>query len=107
MHAVNITNVYQYTPVMDDVEFFEQIKSLKELKEEEYDKEIIGSDNEHISNIYTVKRDDDDKSQGGVVSLVVCDKTMHTQPRKPWWTKTCGSRTQEPQVMSHIAELEE
>jgi hypothetical protein len=39
------------------------------LKKEEYD-------DEHISKTYTVKRDDDDKSQGGVVSLVVCDKTM-------------------------------
>jgi hypothetical protein len=46
------------------------------LKEEEYNKEIIGSNSEHISKIYTAKRDDDDESQGGVVSLVVYDKTM-------------------------------
>ncbi len=44
--------------------------------EEEYDKEIIGSDNEHISKMFTVKRDDDNKSQEGVVSLVVCDEAM-------------------------------
>ena len=50
----------------------EGIKSFKKLKEGEYDKEIIGSDNEHVSKIYIVKKDDDDKSQGGVVSLVVC-----------------------------------
>jgi hypothetical protein len=46
------------------------------LKEEECDKEIIGSDNEYISKIYTVKKDDDDESHGGVVSLVIRDKAM-------------------------------
>jgi hypothetical protein len=56
--------------------FLEGIKLLKELKEEEYDKEIIVSDNEHTSKIYTAKRDDDDESQRGVISLVVCDKAM-------------------------------
>ncbi len=77
MHTVDITNVYQYTPVINDVKFLEGIKSLEELKEEEYDKEIIGSDNEYVRKIYSVKRDDDDESKGGVFSLVVCDKTIH------------------------------
>ncbi len=70
MNTVDITNAYQYAPVIDDVKYFEGIKSLEELKEEKYDKEIIGSDDEHVSKIYTAKIDDDDKSQGGVVSLV-------------------------------------
>jgi hypothetical protein len=74
----------------------EKIKSLEELKKEEYNKEIIGSDNEHVSKICTVKRDDDDKSQGGVVSLVVCDKamlhpTMLTLVDKDMWIANTGA----------------
>jgi hypothetical protein len=76
MHAVDITNAYQYAPVIDEVNFLEGIKSLKELKEEEYNGEIISSDDEQVSKIYTVKRDDDDESQGGLVSLIICDETM-------------------------------
>jgi hypothetical protein len=38
MHTVDITNAYQYAPVIDDVEYLEGIKSLQELKEEEYNK---------------------------------------------------------------------
>jgi hypothetical protein len=97
MHAVDITNPYQYTPVIDDVKFFlEGIESLKELKEEEYDDEIIGSDNEHKFKMYTVKRDDDDKSQGGVISLAVCDKTMlhptmETLVDKDMWIPDTGA----------------
>jgi hypothetical protein len=41
MHAANIINAYQYTPVIDDVKFLEGIKSLEESKEEEYDKESL------------------------------------------------------------------
>ncbi len=33
-------------------------------------------------------------------------KPCYTQPWKLWWTKTCGSWLQEPQVTSHIAESE-
>jgi hypothetical protein len=33
MHSVDITNAYQYTPVIDDFKFLEGIKLLKELKE--------------------------------------------------------------------------
>jgi hypothetical protein len=96
MYAVDITNAYQYAPVINDVKFLEGIESLKELKEEEYDKEIIGSDNEHVSKIYTVKRDDDDKSQGGVVSQVVCDKAMlhpkmETLVDKDMWIADTGA----------------
>ncbi len=36
MHAVDMTNAYQYVPVNDDIKFLEQIESLVELKEEEY-----------------------------------------------------------------------
>ncbi len=46
------------------------------MKEEEYNEEIIGSFNEHVSKIYTAKKDDDDESQVGAISLVVSDKTM-------------------------------
>ncbi len=90
MHAVDITNAYQYAPIINEVKFLEGIKLLEELKEKEYDKEIIGSDDEQVRKIYTVKRDDDDKSQGGVVSLVVCDEamlhpTMETLVDKVMW----------------------
>ncbi len=51
MYTVDITNAHQYAPVIDDVKFLEGIKSLEELKEEEYDKENIGSGNEHVSKI--------------------------------------------------------
>jgi hypothetical protein len=96
MHAVDITDAYQYTPVIDDIKFLEGTKSLKELKEEEYNKEIIGSDNEHVSKIYTFKRDDDDKSQGVVISLVVCDKamlhpTIETLVDKDMWNAGTGA----------------
>jgi hypothetical protein len=76
MHTVDITSVYQYAPVIDDVRYLEGIKSLEELKEKEYNKEMIGTNNEHVSKIYTAKRDDDDEYQEGVVSLAVYDKTM-------------------------------
>jgi hypothetical protein len=96
MHTVDITNAYQYTPVIDDIKFVEGIESLKELEEEEYNKEIIGSDNEHVSKIYKVKTDDDDESQGGVVSLVVCEDTMlhptmETLVDKDMWITDTGA----------------
>ncbi len=34
MHTLDITNLYQYAPVIDDVKILEGIKSLEELKEE-------------------------------------------------------------------------
>ncbi len=46
------------------------------MKEEEHGVEIVCSDNEYVSKIYTVKRDDDNEYQGGDVSLVICDKAM-------------------------------
>jgi hypothetical protein len=66
------------------------------LNEEEYNEEIIGSDNEHVSKIYTAKRDDDKKSQGGVISLVVSDKTMihptmETLVDKDMWIADTGA----------------
>jgi hypothetical protein len=66
------------------------------LKQEEYDKEIIGSNDEHVRKIYTAKRDDDDKSQGGVISLVVCDETiihptMETLVDKDMWIVDTGA----------------
>ncbi len=96
MHTVDITNAYQYAPVIDDVEYLEGIKSLQELKEEEYNKQIIGSNDEHVSKIYTAKRDDDNESQGGVVSLVICDKTiihptMETLVDKDMWIADTGA----------------
>ncbi len=91
--------MYQYVPVSNDVDFLEGIKSQRELKEEEYNKDIIGSNNEHVSKIYTVKRDDDNKSQGGVISLVVCDKamlhpTMETLVDKDMWIVDTGATSQ-------------
>ncbi len=66
------------------------------MKEEEYNKVIIGSDNEHMSKIYAVKRDDDDESQGGVVSLIVYNKamlhsTMETLVDKDMWIVDTGA----------------
>ncbi len=66
------------------------------MKEEEHNEEIIGSDNEQVSKIYTVKRDDNDESQGGVVSLVVCEETMihpimETLVDKDMWIKDTGA----------------
>jgi hypothetical protein len=66
------------------------------LKEEEHNEEIIGSDNEQVSKIYTVKRDDNDKSQGGFVSLVVCEETMihpimETLVDKDMWIEDTGA----------------
>jgi hypothetical protein len=76
----------------------EGIKSFKKLKEGEYDKEIIGSDIEHVSKIYTVKRDDDEESQGSGVSLGICEKTMlHLTMETlvnwfhPVWDSRCGA----------------
>jgi hypothetical protein len=71
------------------------LKALNILYEE-HNKEIIGSDNEHVSKIYPVKRDDDEKSQGGVVSLVVCDKamlhpTMESLVDKDMWIADTGA----------------
>jgi hypothetical protein len=96
IHTVDITNAYQYAPVINDVKFLEGIESLKELEEEEYDKEIIGSDNEHVSKIYKVKRDDDDESRE-VASLVVCEETMlhptmETLVDKDMWIADTGAK---------------
>jgi hypothetical protein len=44
MHAVDITNAYQYAQVIDEDKFLEGIELLKKLKDEKYDKEIISSD---------------------------------------------------------------
>ncbi len=96
IEAVDITNAYQYAPVTDDNNSLEGIKSLEVLEEEEYDEEIISSDNEHIHKIYAVKRDDDDESQGGVISPVICDKTMlhqsmETLVDKDMWIADTGA----------------
>ncbi len=96
MHAVDIINVYQYAPVINNIKFLVGTESLKELKEEEYEKEIIGSDNEHIRKRYTAKGDDDDKFQGGVVRLVICDEamlhpTMLTLVDKDMWIADTGA----------------
>jgi hypothetical protein len=61
-----------------------------------YNKEIIGSDNEHVRKIYKVQRDDDEESQGGAISLVVCDKamlhpTMETLVDKDMWIPDTGA----------------
>jgi hypothetical protein len=55
IHTVDITNAYQYAAVIDDIKYLEGIESLKELKEEEYNKDIIGINNEHVRKIYTAK----------------------------------------------------
>ncbi len=60
MHTVDITNAYQYAPVIYDIKYLERIESFEELKEEEYDKKIIGSNDEQVRKIYTATRDDDD-----------------------------------------------
>ncbi len=49
-----------------------------------------------VSKIYTDKRDDNDESQGGVVSLVVCDEamlhpTMETLVDKDMWIADTGA----------------
>jgi hypothetical protein len=76
MHLMDITDAYQYAQVINNIKYLDGIELLEELEDKEFDKEFIGSKDEHVNKINVRGRDNDNKFQGSVISLIVCNETM-------------------------------
>jgi hypothetical protein len=48
INLMDITDAYQYTPVINNIKYLDGIELLQELEDEESNKEFIGSNDEHV-----------------------------------------------------------
>jgi hypothetical protein len=83
VQLADTNNAYQYAPIIESVKYPEGLDTCSESRPSDDNGE--------------------DKSQGGNVSLT---RQLYNQPWKLLWTKTCGSRTRDQQVMLQTAKSE-